>query len=51
MEQYTPEWWEARKGLVTASSVGAILGHDPYRDRDDVMRAMVRAWNMKWRQA
>lgn len=42
MEQRTAEWYEARRGLVTASSVGAILGHDPYRDRDDVMRAMVR---------
>ncbi len=45
MEQRTPEWFAARKGRVTASSVGAILGHDPYRDRDDVMRAMVREWH------
>lgn len=43
IEQNTPEWYEARKGLVTASNVGAILGHDPNRTRDDVMRAMVRA--------
>lgn len=42
IEQNTPEWYEARKGLVTASNVGAILGHDPNRTRADVMRAMVR---------
>ena len=42
IEQNTPEWFEARKGLVTASNVGAILGNDPYRTRADVMRQMVR---------
>jgi len=43
MQQRSPEWFAARKGRVTASNIGAILGNDPYRDRDDVMRAMVRA--------
>lgn len=43
MEQRTEEWFKARKGLVTGSSVGAILGCDPNRTRDDVMRDMVRA--------
>jgi putative phage-type endonuclease len=43
IQQNTWEWHEARKGLVTASNVGAILGHDPSRTRVDVMRAMVRA--------
>ena len=42
MEQRTEEWHAARKGRITASSVGAILGHAPYADRDDVMRRMVR---------
>jgi putative phage-type endonuclease len=42
MEQRTTEWFEARKNRVTGSNVGAILGLDPYRDADDVMRAMVR---------
>ena len=42
MEQRTPEWHEARKGLITASSVGAILGHSPNATRADVMRRMVR---------
>lgn len=42
MEQRSEEWFEARKGLVTGSSVGAILGLDPNRTRADVLRAMVR---------
>jgi putative phage-type endonuclease len=43
--QRSKEWHEARKGLVTASAVGAILGLDPYRDRDDVVRQMVRDYH------
>lgn len=42
MEQRSEEWFEARRKRVTGSSVGAILGLDPYRGPDDVMRAMVR---------
>lgn len=42
MEQRTDEWFEARKGKVTASSVGAIIGCDPNRTMSDVLRAMVR---------
>lgn len=45
MEQRTPEWMAARRGRITASSVGAILGNSPYADRDDVMRRMVREWH------
>jgi len=41
-EQRSAEWFERRKGRVTGSSVGAILGLDPFRTRDDVMRMMVR---------
>lgn len=44
MEQRTDEWFAARKGRITASSVGAILGNAPYATRDDVMRRMVREW-------
>jgi len=40
--QRTPAWFEARKGRVTGSSVGGILGLSPYSSRDAVMRAMVR---------
>lgn len=45
MEQRTPEWHEARKGRITASAVGAILGHSPLATRDDIMRRMVRDWH------
>ena len=42
-QQRTAEWFEKRRGLVTGSNVGAILGVDPFRTPGDVMRAMVRA--------
>lgn len=42
IEQRSPEWFEQRKGRVTASMVGAILGHSPFMSRNDAMRAMVR---------
>lgn len=42
MEQRSSEWHEARKGRVTASAVGAILGLAPYQTRAGVMRRMVR---------
>ncbi len=42
MEQRTEEWHAARKGRITASAVGAILGHAPYASRADIMRRMVR---------
>lgn len=42
MEQLSKEWFEARRGRVTGSNVGAILGLSPYNDRAGVMRAMVR---------
>lgn len=45
MEQRTTEWHKARKGQITASSVGAILGNSPHATRDDVMRRMVRDWH------
>ena len=44
MEQRTPEWYEARKGRITASSVGAILGLSPHAKPDDVMRRMIREY-------
>ncbi len=45
MEQRTEAWHAARKGRVTASMVGAILGNSPHMDRDDAMRRMVRDWH------
>lgn len=43
IEQRTPEWFAQRKGRVTGSVVGGILGLSPYMTRADVMRSMVRA--------
>lgn len=45
VEQRSPEWFKQRLGMVTGSSVGAILGCDPFRKPADVMRAMVRAYH------
>lgn len=45
MEQRTQEWFEARKNRLTASNVGAVLGLDPFRNREDVMRSMVREYH------
>jgi putative phage-type endonuclease len=42
MEQKSTEWFAARKGRVTASIVGAILGVAPYMTRAEAMRRMVR---------
>lgn len=44
MEQRSAEWFAARKGKITGSRVGAILGVNQYKSRDDVMRDMVREW-------
>jgi putative phage-type endonuclease len=44
-EQNTTAWHEARKGRVTASRVGAILGHNPYQSPEDTMREMVREFH------
>lgn len=41
--QRTDAWHEKRKGRVTGSAVGAILGLSPYMTRADAMRSMVRA--------
>lgn len=43
MEQRTPEWFEARKGRLTASIAGAALGCAPYMSEDDAMRSLVRS--------
>ena len=43
--QQTAEWFEKRKGRVTGSNVGAILGLCPWRKPEDVLRAMVRDYH------
>lgn len=45
LQQRTAAWQEARKGLLTASQVGSVLGNSPNGDRDAVMRRMVREWH------
>jgi len=42
MEQRSEEWFNARRGRITASSVGAILGQSPHRTRSSILRTMVR---------
>ena len=44
VEQKSAEWFALRKGKITGSRVGAILGMNPYSKPDDVMREMVREW-------
>ena len=44
-EQRSPAWFNQRKGRVTGSNVAAILGDDPYRTADDVLRTMVRDYH------
>ena len=44
-QQRTEEWFEKRKGRVTGSNVGAILGLSPFMKREDVMRNMVRQYH------
>lgn len=45
LEQRTEAWEAARRGRLTASNVGAVLGNSPFRTADDVMRQMVRDWH------
>ena len=44
MKQQSPEWFAARRGRITGSNVGAILGLSPHTTSDDVMRRMCREW-------
>ena len=45
MQQRTPEWFNARKGMITGSVAGAIMGLSPHMTPDDVMRRMVREYH------
>lgn len=42
INQGSPEWFEQRKDRITGSRVGSILGLNPWKTKDDVMREMVR---------
>lgn len=43
MEQRSSEWFSARKGRVTGSIVGGLLGLAPYMSKEDAFRALVRS--------
>ena len=45
MIQGSQEWKEARKGRISGSRVGAILGMSPWQKPADVLRAMVREYH------
>ena len=42
LAQGSQAWFDARKGMLTGSRVGAILGLNPYSKPDDVLREMIR---------
>lgn len=44
-QQLSPEWFEARRGRITGSMVGAILDIAPYMTRDEALRTMVRSYH------
>ena len=44
-KQQSPEWFEKRKGRITGSRVGAIIGASPFSTKADVMRDMVRDYH------
>ena len=45
MQQRTPEWFAARRGRVTGSVAGAILGLSPFSTREEALRRLVRDWH------
>lgn len=45
MEQRSEEWFEARKGKLTGSNVGAALGVNPWKSPEDLIRSMVREYH------
>lgn len=45
IEQRSPEWFAQRRGRVTGSVAGAILGVSPFMSANDVMRQMVRDYH------
>lgn len=45
IKQNTPEWFAMRRGRITASIVGAILGVAPYMTREEALRRMVRDYH------
>ncbi len=44
-QQLSKEWFEKRKGRISGSRVGAILGLSPFAKPGDVLRSMVRDYH------
>lgn len=44
-EQGSKEWYKARIGRITGSTVGAILGLSPWQKPKDILRSMVREYH------
>lgn len=45
IKQRTQEWLDSRKGRITGSRLGAILGISPWQKSSDVLREMVREYH------
>lgn len=45
MEQRSKEWFDARRGKLTGSNVGAALGLNPWQTPQDLIRKMVREYH------
>lgn len=45
MEQRTQEWFDARRGKLTGSNVGAALGLNPWKTPESLIRQMVREYH------
>jgi len=44
IKQRTAEWYNARKGRITASAVGAIMRLSPHSSREAVMKRMIKEY-------
>ena len=45
MKQKSVEWLKARHGKMTGSRISSVLGRNPWKDADGVLREMVREVN------
>lgn len=45
IEQRSEQWFNARKGKLTGSNIGAALGVNPFKTPDDLIRQMVREYH------
>lgn len=45
MEQKSKEWFDARRGKLTGSNIGAALGVNPWKRPEDLIRQMVRDYH------